>query len=860
MENKMKLFISYSHEDEKHIEDFIKHIAPLKNNGLVEEWYDRRIEAGKNFQNTIDNNLENADIICLFISASFLASNACMKEKKEALILKDQNGIRVIPIILSPSGWLEDFELKELLAIPTDGKPITDFTDKNTAWQDVFKWLKKVIQTEIYQRSLKTSDSFNKFLDNTDLLQKSHPEKDIVKLEDIFIYPNVSVYDDLKEYKKKESLEVVFKQISQLKRILIAGEDQSGKTAICKTLFKDLKRKGYVPVYLSDKTNQYLGNIDYKIEKALNEQYVDIDIDKIDLKRIVPIIDDFHYAKHKEKHLEHLTKYDIQIIVVDDIFGLNIRREALIASFSHLKIKQLSPSLRYELIKKWTDLTDKKDGPIKDNDYYQALDKRIEVIEQALGKVIGKGIMPSYPFFILSIISTYDTFDKPLDKEITSQGYYYQALIYFYLRKQGVKNEHFDTYLNFLTEFSFELFSLKKSEISQHEFDTFLESYLSEYNFPVKKDELLKNLTVTQILLIDSFNNYSFYYQYIYYFFIAKYLAENAEQERDNIERIISNLHKNENAYIAIFISHHSNNEQILDEILLNSMHLFDKFEPATLDKKETSFFDDKIDNIIKAVLPSKNSTPEIERSKLQKQKDTQEEFEEENNKSIEQIEEDDEDELGIELRRCIKTVEVMGRIIRNRSGSMKKTKLVEIFEEGMNVHLRILTSFFDIIKQNDAEKEIVEIIQKRLNAIIQYVELEKGKELGKEQLKKIAKAIFWNLNFQVTYGLLNKIIHSLGADTLIPVVESACDKMDTPASFLVKHGILMWYSKNLQIDNIANYIENDGFSKTAKNILNYQIANHCALHSVNFKDYERIEKKFGIPRKSIYMLKAKNK
>lgn len=580
----MKIFISYSHEDEKHIEDFIKHIAPLKTNGLIEEWYDRRIEAGKDFQNTIDNNLVNADIICLFVSASFLASNACMKEKKEALILKDQNGIRVIPIILSPSGWLEDFELKELLAIPTDGKPITDFNDKNSAWQNVFKWLKTVIQSEIYLKSIKISDSFNKFLDNTDLLQKSHSEKDIVKLEDIFIYPDVSVYDDLKEYQKKESLEIIIKKISHLKRILIAGEDQSGKTAISKTIFKALKSKGYVPVYLSEKSTQYLGNIDLKIDKALNEQYVDIDKNKIELKFIVPIIDDFHYAKHKEKHLEHLSKYDINIIIVDDIFGLNIKREALIASFNHFKINQFTPSLRYELIKNWTDLTDKKNGPIKDNDYYQALDKRIEVIEQALGKVIGKGIMPSYPFFILSIISTYDTFDKPLDKEITSQGYYYQALIYFYLRKQGVKNEHFDTYLNFLTEFSFELFSQKKLEISQGEYDTFIESYLSKYNFPVKKDELLNNLTVTQILLIDSFNNYSFCYQYIYYFFIAKYLAENIEQEKDSVFRIIENLHKNENAYIAIFISHHSNNEQILDEILLNSMLLFDKYKPATLD------------------------------------------------------------------------------------------------------------------------------------------------------------------------------------------------------------------------------------------------------------------------------------
>jgi hypothetical protein len=54
---KLKLFISYSHTDEKDIENFIKHIAPLKTNGLIEDWYDRKIIPGQDFQDKIDNNL-----------------------------------------------------------------------------------------------------------------------------------------------------------------------------------------------------------------------------------------------------------------------------------------------------------------------------------------------------------------------------------------------------------------------------------------------------------------------------------------------------------------------------------------------------------------------------------------------------------------------------------------------------------------------------------------------------------------------------------------------------------------------------------------------------------------------------------
>lgn len=59
----LKLFISYSHKDETLVSKFINHIAPLKNSGLISEWYDRKIETGEEFQNDIDNNLDNADII-----------------------------------------------------------------------------------------------------------------------------------------------------------------------------------------------------------------------------------------------------------------------------------------------------------------------------------------------------------------------------------------------------------------------------------------------------------------------------------------------------------------------------------------------------------------------------------------------------------------------------------------------------------------------------------------------------------------------------------------------------------------------------------------------------------------------------
>lgn len=373
---------------------------------------------------------------------------------------------------------------------------------------------------------------------------------------------------------------------------------------------------------------------------------------------------------------------------------MNIKDENIIKTFSQFKIRELSPSQRNELIRKWAFLSDKKNhGEHSDNQFYKIIDQKTDLIDHALGKILGRGIMPAYPFFILSVISTYETFQIPLDQEITSQGYCYQALIYLYLRKQGVKSDEVDTYFNFLIELAFYLFNEKKSEISLDEFDNFMKLYLSKYNLPIKQEILLSKLEKGQIIHLDSFNNYSFYYPYIYYYFVAKFLAEHCEEKKELIEDIIKNLHKNENAYISIFINHHSKNNYVLDEILLNALSLFEKYSPTTLSKQELNFFDEEIDNIIRAVLPSNDSTPEKERNNRLKLK--------ENEKEIEKLEEEqdnlaDKNELARELRRSVKTVEVMGQIIKNRAGSLEKDKLRMIFEEAMKVHLRILTSFFE--------------------------------------------------------------------------------------------------------------------------------------------------------------------
>ncbi len=843
--DKLKVFISYSHYDNegtKYIEEFKKHLAPLKDNGLVEEWYDRMIFPGEDYQKVIDNNLEDADIICLFISANFLSSINCKKEKKKALELRNKKGIQVLPIILSPCGWLDDKDISILLALPTDGKPVSSFQDRNKAWNDVYEGLKKVIKKESKVRKLKITENFENFLRNAEMLTLAHSQKEKIFLEDIFVYPELYKYDYLKELEEKVNSEELLKNILDYPKIVIAGESQSGKTTLCKIIFKELRKKNFIPVYVSYEKIHY-GKIKNKINDSLFKQYniENLDINEIE-ERIIPIFDDFHLAKNKEKYINDLSNYSCCILTVDDIFSLNIENDKLLGDFTYFKIRELKPSLRYNLIKKWMSLKD-----MESMDYYKEIDQKTELINSILGKIIGKGIMPAFPFFILSAVVTYETSAMPLNQEITSQGYCYQAFIYFYLKKQGIKNDEVDIFMNFLTELAFYVYKLRKYELSPEDFNSFMKIYKKKYTLPLDQKTLLTKLT--PIISKDSFNNYSFKYPYIYYFFVAKYLAEHIEEDNviKEIEKLMQNLHIEEYAYIVVFLAHHSKSPKILDELVLNAMCLFEKYTPVTLIKDEVKFFDEQADAIIKALLSSVNTPPEQERARRLSIEDKVEESKEE----IGQKEVYEEDEDLKELRKAIKTGEVMGCIIKNRIGSLEKEKLVDLLEEGMNIYLRILASFFEIIKSKKAQQDLIDFISKQLKKFITKKE-EKGKEVDDENIRKKARSIFWNLNFLFVYGIIYKIIHALGSDKLTEIIKIIDDKINTPASFLVKHGILMWYNKNLQIGELTKKLKEKDFSEIAQNILKFIVIDHCSLHPINYKDRQRLESKLGIPKKKL--------
>ena len=140
-----KIFISYSQNDKALLQEFLAHLSPLKRNGKISSWHDREILPGDEWDGTIKEELQTADIILLMISAAFLSTDYIWDVEIAVAMERHARGnARVIPIFLKPCKW-EDAPFSKLNGLPSKGKPVSSHSDRDEAWLEVVNGIARVL-------------------------------------------------------------------------------------------------------------------------------------------------------------------------------------------------------------------------------------------------------------------------------------------------------------------------------------------------------------------------------------------------------------------------------------------------------------------------------------------------------------------------------------------------------------------------------------------------------------------------------------------------------------------------------------------------------------------------------------------
>lgn len=142
----IKVFIAYAREDRAYVDTLLKFLAPLRKSNRLKVWYDGEIIPGTEWEQDIKNNLGNADIILLLMSAESLSSDYFYdKEMAEALERHEAETSVVIPVILRYCSW-EDTPMSELQALPDNAKPVKAWIHESAAYKSIVDGIKDAMQ------------------------------------------------------------------------------------------------------------------------------------------------------------------------------------------------------------------------------------------------------------------------------------------------------------------------------------------------------------------------------------------------------------------------------------------------------------------------------------------------------------------------------------------------------------------------------------------------------------------------------------------------------------------------------------------------------------------------------------------
>lgn len=845
----VKIFISYSHDDE---EFMTKHFIPLfdalRQEKKIEFFYDRKLRSGGELFETIDFHMRDSDIAILLLSKSFYNSENCKAEKNIFLKRKQLDGIYMLPLVISKCDWHNDISISKDLLLNTDGKNLKSLSEEQLK-NEVQKIKERLISInddiEILKqlKTIKTQE-FNNFLEDTDIFKTSHRSKNTLLLSDIFIYPQLRKYRIDEDKDEDIDSEDIFDESKEYKYVFIYGDDQTGKTALLKKIIQSLLEKYFIPFYFSPEED-FEGHVFNILVRKFKQVFItELSDEKIkrflieNKEKIILLFDDLHKINNKKNIIEKISIFSKIICTVDLIYNLDVEINTIHDQIVKFTIKEFSPKKRYALIKKWLYL-DEDIKTSEEPEKIKEIDKKAEQIEIITGKSLNGGIMPSYPFLILSILSNVETLNRPLNQQITSYGYCYEALIIIAFTKIGLKtDDEIAGCINFLSHFAYKLFKEEAYESNADDFVLFLKSYEKNIALPFKKEIFIKKLEKSRLLIKTSLGTYRFDYKYIYYYFVAKYLSDNNNIAISEIKCLCTNIHKDENAYIVIFYSHNNKSDEFYKILLDEANNVFAANEIISLNKDDTKFFDTSYKEVLNVALPNKNHNYKTEREKRLETKN-EKEYSEYHENSLD----DSADDYSKNLRKSIKLVEAIGLIAKNRCTSIEKSKVKELLLAAINLSLRGLDSFFCLFKNPDVQNAFIDFFSDAIKK-----EILREQETDYEKCKKIARNFFWGINFLYVYIIIQKTVHSIGSERIIPFMKDIADKDLTPSNELILEGIKIIYGKNLDKLHLFQYIKDKNTSELAKTILRIFVVDFCKMNPIkHYSDIQQLSDKMQI-------------
>lgn len=700
-----------------------------------------------------------------------------------------------------------------------------------------------------------------------------HPRQERLSLRDIFVYPDLlALNTEIAAVSQQRELPISAENLifnADTSHVVIEGDESSGKSALLRMLFLEFYQRGKIPIYISGPriSARDVAGVRSVMKSIYSRTYTGVDFtqfEQLDPDDRVLLIDDFDFrsldSEIHEDVLQFVQEFAAKSVIMTrniiSLEGYATKRKSssvfrnihtyVIQEFGHLK--------RDELIKRWILLG----RQTRDWNTPPTLSER-DHVRLVVNTTIGRNLMPSYPIFLLVILQSRET--AAPSSIGSTYGHYYQFLITRTLMESGVKPEDLDAISNYVSELAFsQYFSPRGREISSAEYSRWHDSFCSEFGVNWDANRIKSRLERANILAIESTGTVYFKYQYVYYFFLAKRLASGISDEeiRSRIRHMCDRLHVDEYANVALFLIHHSNDQFVLDCIRGSAGSLLQGQPTFVL---EVTSGNSLLDNVNRLPAPLgvqllEDRDPDLEQEENLKERD----LIEANHRGLEDrpstVAEQNEEPMNAldvlaQAGVAAKTVELIGQVLRNYYGSLRMDSKVDLGRDAVDLALRALYSFFDLLISK--EFEIVDVLATARREY-EREHLKPSARRDEKELERWARDFAFSILRMVARVIIRKVATALGSEQLRPTLEEVVPKGASLAYKMVEIAALLDGPSGIPREKIESIVGN-----LKNNPLGFQVLRDLATQRVYRYPTEYKDKQWLADKLNFSMVKQRS-
>lgn len=728
---------------------------------------------------------------------------------------------------------------------------------------DLTRYVKDILKEEIKEAIIskpedqrqvipEIKESFKIYLNDLEA-NFAHSKVDQLRLEDIYIAPDLKDLNNSKKTTsvKVENLDALTDAIDvEGTKFAFLGNDSAGKSANCKYLFQKYFELGLYPVLIKGSdvgSNIRPETLQNLIEERISEQYeVPFNLTEIDNTRLIVIVDDFHKAtKGKNKYwpalMKNLEELFHHIIVTGNSLMLieNLNKQDAFKNFKVYAILEFGPKFRYEIVNKWNTIGIET----RFQDHNEILRKNDAYLSH-IKAIIGKNYIPSYPFYLLSMLQALES-GNVQNPNYSIHGFYYEVLINECFSKAIKDRKEISLYYNYLTQFCFFLFEQGVKDVSLEEFNVFHRMYCEKHDLTYRKETILETFDSAKLLYINS--RVYIKEKYVYYFFVAKYIANeiaNREEIKELVTKMCFRLFRDEYASIIMFVSHLSKDNFIISEIIKIANSLFPEANVAQL-QDDINGINELVENIPEQVLEivkvddqrneelQEEEDLEILEKELEKEKTNYDNFSLDDDIST--------IDFFAKITRALKTIDILGQVVKKHWGELDGDQKFDIVTTTYTVGLKTLDFYLQLLQRNS--KDIVE----HISLLIKEKHF-KDKQSLEKGIEEASRNFVFRLCFMTSFGITKRVSNAIGYDKLKNTFDKALAAQPYNSVKLIDLAIKLGYSNIAShVDTIVEYKDDMDKNKLSTVVLQNLVIDYMYMFDTDYRTKRLICNKLGI-------------